>query len=224
MRREVSGRSMLAGMGAAAGVGALTGAFPTGAGASPRTQGPLLAATQTTELPAVTPGLAYVLLDGLAFVPDDPSTHPRTSNGGGGYTTTAAFRLDAPLVVPVGSQLMEISIAYQAPASASGPGLLIFRQPLGGSLTSVGNVLLPESPARSVVTAPLYEVVDGSSTYNLQFFVGFTNPTAFLYAVRVGYRPPAQAFVPLSPSVRSLDTRASGGKLNANEERVVALD
>ncbi|HKA04007.1 MAG TPA: hypothetical protein VKD67_06740 [Acidimicrobiales bacterium] len=172
----------------------------------------------------MTPGLAYVLLDGLAFVPDDPSTHPRTSNGGGGYTTTAAFRLDAPLVVPVGSQLTEISIAYQAPAPASGPGLLIFRQPLGGSLTSVGNVLLPESPARSVVTAPLYEVVDGSSTYNLQFFVGFTNPTAFLYAVRVGYRPPAQAFVPLSPSVRSLDTRASGGKLNANEERVVALD
>jgi hypothetical protein len=222
-RGEMSRRTVLAGMGAAAGVGALASSFATAAHASPSRTPSMMGGLTTTALPPLTAGVAYVLLDGLAFVPDDPSTHPRTSNMGAGYTTTAAFRLDAPLVVPVGSRLREISIAYEAPAPASSPALLIFRQPLGGLMQSVGTVALPESAGQTVVTGQLNETVDGSSTYNLQFFVGFTNPTAFVYAVRVGYVPPAQAFVPLSPSKRVLDTRVAGGKFNVNEERLVTL-
>jgi hypothetical protein len=211
-------------MGAAVGVGTLASTFATAAANPlPTAKAPVLRGLTTMALPPLTAGLAYVLLDGLAFVPDDPSTHPRTSNTGAGYTTTAAFRLDAPLVVPVGSRLKEISIAYQAPAPASSPAMLIFRQPLGGVLQSAGTVPLPASAGQTVVTAQLNEAVDGSSTYNLQFFVGFTNPTAFVYAVRVGYVPPPQAFVPLSPSKRVLDTRVAGGKFNVNEERLVTL-
>jgi hypothetical protein len=224
MRHEISRRSILAGLGAAAGAGAFATGFGATANAATRNTGGLLRGITTSALPALTPGLGYVLLDGLAFIPDDPSTHARTSNTGSGYTTLAGFRLDAPLVVPVGSQLKEISVAYLAPAPASAPALLIFRQPLGGLMQSVGTVNLPESPTQSVVTAQLNETVDGTSTYNLQFFVGFTNPTAFIYAVRVGYLPPPQVFVPVSPSKRVLDTRLTGGKLNPNEERIITLD
>jgi hypothetical protein len=224
MAHEVSRRSILAGLGAAAGAGAFATGFGASAHAATPSSAALLRGITTAAVPPLTPGLGYVLLDGLAFVPDDPMAHPRTSNMGQGYTTTAGWRLDAPLVVPVGSQLKEISVAYLAPAPASGPALLIFRQPLGDNLQSVGTVNLPESAAQSVVTAPLSETVDGSSTYNLQFFVGFTNPTAFIYAVRVGYLPAPQAFVPVSPSKRVLDTRLTGGKLNPNEERIVPLD
>jgi hypothetical protein len=224
MGSEISRRTILAGLGAAAGVGALATGFEATANAAPRGSGTVVRGITTSALPAVTPGLGYVLLDGLAFLPDNPMVHPRTSNTGSGYTTTAAFRLDAALVVPLGSQLKEISVAYSAPAPASSPALLIFRQPLGDVLQSVATVNLPESAAQSVVTAQLNEAVDGSSTYNLQFFVGFTNPTAFIYAVRVGYLPPAQAFVPISPSKRVLDTRLTGGKLNPNEERIIPLD
>jgi hypothetical protein len=215
---------MLAGLGAAAGVGAIATGLAGTAHATPGRAGQVLQGITTKALPSVTPGLAYVLLDGLAFLPDNPMLHPRTSNTGAGYTTSAAFRLDAALVVPVGSLLKEISIAYSAPAPASSPGMLIFRQPFGDVLQMVGSVNLPESPAQSVVTSQLNEAVDGSATYNLQFFVGFTIPTAFVYAVRVGYVPPPQAFVPLSPSKRVLDTRLTGGKLSPNEERIVTLD
>src|SRR5262249_54112548 len=131
MSGEVSRRALLAGVGAAAGVGALSTGFGAAAKAAPLGMRTALRGISTSALPALTPGLSYVLLDGLAFVPDDPSVHPRTSNTGSGYTTTAAFRLDAALVVPVGSRLKEISIAYLAPAPASAPGVLIFRQALG---------------------------------------------------------------------------------------------
>jgi hypothetical protein len=213
----------LAGMGAAAGVGAFGSGLVRAAGAVPTAERPALRGLAPSALPPLTPGLSYVLLDGAAFVPDDPSSHPRTTNTGSGYTTTAGFRLLAPLVVPAGSTLKEISVSYLAPAPASAPGLLIFRQPLDGLMQSVTSVVLPESGSQAVVTAPLDEVVDGTSTYNMQFYVGFTSPTAFLFGVRAGYQPPPQAFVPLSPITRVLDTRVTGGKLNISEERVIAL-
>jgi len=224
MEREVSRRSMLAGMGAAAGVGAFGAGFVRTASSAPRATGPMLRGVAPAALPPLTPGLAYVLLDGTGFVPDDPSIHARTTNLGAGYTTAAGWRLLAPLVVPAGSTLKEVTIAYQAPAPASAPALFIFRQPFGGNLQEVGLLPLAESPGQSVVTGALDEVVDGTSTYNLHFYVGFTDPTAFVFGVRVGYQPPPQAFVPLVPIGRVLDTRVTGGKLAANEERVITLD
>jgi len=223
MAKQITRRSVLVGAGVVAGVGAF-GTDLLSADASPGAPtGPLLESSVTSELPPLTPGLSYVLLDGAGFVPDEPSTHPRLTNTGFGYTTTAAFRLWAALVVPAGSQLREISIAYSAAAPASGAALLLFRQHLGGVMEGAGMVPLPESSSPTVATAPLAEVVDGTSTYNLHFFVGMTNPTAFLYGVRVGYVPPPQAFVQTSPAVRVLDTRITGGKLSQNEERVVSL-
>ena len=143
---------------------------------------------------------------------------------GQGYTTAAALRLDAPLVVS-GRQPAEGDLGrLPRPGAGVGARLLIFRQPLGDNLQSVGTVNLPESATQSVVTSPLNETVDGTSTYNLQFFVGFTIPTAFIYAVRVGYLPPPQAFVPVSPSKRVPTRSLTGGKLNPNEERIVTLD
>jgi hypothetical protein len=89
-------------------------------------------------------------------------------------------------------------------------------------MESVVTVPLPESGSPTVHDAALSETVDGTSTYNLQFFVGFTNPTASSTACEsaMSRRPrPSQ----VSPAARVLDTRLTDGKVSPNEERVVDL-
>ena len=215
----ISRRTVLAGLGASAAAG-LRATTPAGAASARDTSQVRL--TGVAAAPPVTPGLAYVLLDPLAFVPGEGGGRIQTIEGG--VTTTAAQRVDASLTVPVGSVLTELLCAYMTPAPASGPVLGMFRKPLDGSImTNPATLLLPEGSGSLVASMPLDEPVDGSSTYSLQFFVGFTNPTAVLEGVRVGYVPPPQAFVPITPVPRVLDTRLTGGKLNPNEERVVDL-
>jgi len=212
-------------MGAAAGAQLLGMTAPASGMAPGSTQSRVAAPVQATAVaPALTPGLAYVLLDPMAFVPGNPQTDPRVQSISGGVSTRAAFRLHAPLVVPVGGALKELVVAYETPPPASGPAFLIFKKPLdGGGLSQVAVLALPQGSGSLLASTALNETIDGSATYRLDFYVGFTDPTDILHGVRVGYVPPPQAFVPIQPVPRALDTRITGGKLNPNEERFVAL-
>ena len=53
------------------------------AGAATPSRGGLPRGITTAAVPPITPGLGYVLLDGLAFVPDDPA--PRELEFGGSF-------------------------------------------------------------------------------------------------------------------------------------------
>jgi hypothetical protein len=70
--------------------------------------------------------------------------------------------------------------------------------------------------------APAEPPLDGSVSY-MVYNTGFSAADQLIQGLRIGYLPPAQAFVALPAIHRALDTRTTGGKLNPDEERVVAL-
>jgi hypothetical protein len=229
----MSRRSLLTRVGAAGGLLAMPDLMTPGLGAEPTAPGlgqvasvaardlPLI---PSAALPTLTPGVSYLVLDAFAFFPGDPATDHRTITSELGATTTAGLRLDASLSIPVGSVLMEVLTCYRTPSPASGPATIIFKKPLDGSVGSIvaSSTLLEGSGPLNSSTV-LAELFDGSASYSIQFFVGFSEPTAVLDAVRVGYVPGPQSFVPIEPVVRVLDTRLTDGKLNPNEERFVLL-
>jgi hypothetical protein len=135
---------------------------------------------------------------------------------------------------PIGSVIKEITVWYLS--TGDGPSLALVKKPLDGPVivddTGFPEVValmspLPNGDATLQATLTLDETIDGTATYPLLFFP--TNDTQQVAAVRYGYVTPPPpivappAFIPFTPTVRLLDTRLQGGKLKANEERVVAL-
>ena len=234
---ELSRRRLLAGLGTAGAVtlgAALPGnaeplAFPAGdVVATPSRRSATGAAVFDRQL---VPGLTYRVLDPSVFHPVLGSQLRAVSTAIGGTTlNTPGPALLGHLDLPVGVVLRELAVTYIAPSGSAPNWARLFRKALtGGYQTVVEQNPLAQGPDPRTVTFALNEAVDGSSSYAVGYLVATTGQ--FVNGVVIGYEeptPPTQptpppAFVAVSPTPRVLDTRQAGGKLNADEERVVAL-
>jgi hypothetical protein len=230
MDQQVTRRNLLVGASAAAGALAV-GTMATRADGAPLARdgdsifGPAGEAreSQPTGMTASaftpTPGLAYLVLDPTELLGVD--AFDRTVQLVGVRTTAATGALLTPVRLPIGATLKEVTLLYVSPTTAFTFGA--FRMAVGGNYTPVAAPSpAPAGGGSLSATASFTEAeVDGSFSYFA--FVQFPAANQFVQGVRIGYVPPAQAFVPISPVKRVLDTRLSGGKLQPNEERVVPL-
>ena len=214
-------------MGAATAAGAI-GVAST-AGASPAGSGggfgggasPAPAAGAVLRPEALTPGLTYVNLDPITFTPFD-FTQGRIISGGAGSAgiTTQPGGLFSPIIVPVGSTLREITLSYVVPTP--GPRFQVYKRPIGSAYTAIVNLPITAGAGVQSQTATVNIAVDDTATYMVMLNPITTAAQVVINAL-IGYTPPPQAFVPINPVPRVLDTRVTGGKLQNNEERVVPL-
>ncbi len=217
----VTRRNLMIGIGGIAGATAAIAALP---GSS------VAAAPNPTSLPApevlgaIKPFLAYIGLDALTF-----DTYISSGTRGryfddltGVGALTPPDRLAANLPLPAGSVIYQLNVAYLGQ-----PILEIFRRPLATPVPvqmPFQQTLAAGGGAKTQtfeLTTPI--TVQSDSTYTVQYY---TAPGATVYGVTIGYLPPTQAFIPFTGTPpRILDTRepSGGGKLNANEERTIAL-
>jgi hypothetical protein len=203
--------------------GLITGAAALGAGIAALGPATAHAAPPPTEVVAAqTNGLSYVQYDALAFFPYLPTANRRMYQDLTGIQPeTAPNRLATALSLPVGSIVTELSVAYQNQPIAE-----IHRRDMASPntptlpLQQTLDVGSGPSTQTLVLTSPI--TVEYGSTYSLEFWcpVG-----ASIYGATVGYVPPTRSFIPFQGlgGPRVLDTRVTGGKFEANEERTLAL-
>lgn len=213
-------RRLFAGLGAAAGASAIMAALPGGS-ASAAPAG--FAIPRPEVFGAQNPALTYVQIDGFAFWPDSfVGTQDRVYQDiTGVQPTNSPARMNAPLMLPVGSVIQQINIAHQGQPiveiwkrslTAPTPYQTVFQQTV---TTSGGG---PQSQTFDL-SAPI--TVEANATYAVRVYCAAAQS---FYGVTVGYLPPTQSFIPFSgPTPRVLDTRTTGGKLNASEERTIEL-
>jgi hypothetical protein len=223
----ISRRGVLAGIGATTGavafgvLGETAGAQTDPSGGFAASGAGLAPQLSTAALPPLTAGLVYIPIDPTAFFVYNETTNGRVVSATSGTTVvTAGLGVMAPVQVPVGSVIKELIFTYVSPAGAS--PLRFFKKDLLGSYAIVGQIpTLPNGAGVLTASIPLDEHVDGSASYMV--LMDTMAVTQFVGGALVGYLPPPQAFVAISPVNRVLDTRTTGGKLAANEERVVDL-
>lgn len=223
----VSRRRLFAGAAAAAaGAGALGSVLP---GASVAAGAPPLRAPELAALGTQSSTLTYLPLDGLEFFPDTTGKSRLVDPTSGVQITpaTPGSYLNANMPLPVGSVIRQINVAYQGqPVVVVGvrsmttnpqtPGTFVSQSLAagGGPKTQTLELNQPSGGLQPIT------VVAGA-TYLLRFFLGVGDS---IYGASVGYTPPTQTFLPFSGGApRILDTRESGGKFAAGEERTVAL-
>jgi hypothetical protein len=166
----------------------------------------------------LTPGLKYDVMDPTEFA--GQSLNPRQLFVNGAGTNPAGGVLFAPLRLPVGAALREVTLSYLN--TTAGFNLILFKMTPGASHATVGSLALPPGAGGQTATMNVAEpTTDGSFTYMVDVFT--MTAARRIQGLRVGYVPPPQAFVPNNPVPRVLDTRITGGKLQNNEERVVPL-
>jgi hypothetical protein len=227
----VSRRQILSGIGAATAAGAVAMAMPATAGASPvsgsdpdggfGTSGDSLdAQLSAAVVPPLVEGLAYQFIDPTAFdVLDNSGTNGRVLNGLTGVTVAVPpGALFGPIDVPLGAVITDVMISYIAPATTL--PVTIFKKAFDNQYNIVATTNLPSGAGRLTGSLAMSETVDGTASYMVFATV---DAGEWIGGVRVGYIPPPQAFVAISPVHRVLDTRLAGGKLAANEERTVPL-
>jgi len=233
MNHPVTRRTLLAGAGATAvAVGAgitVAGASPiaeqaAGDGSSPFRPGgsPLAGAAAGLAPAALTAGLTYITIDGVDFFPENPMAIPRNVGAVPGASTTAGNVLLAPLLLPVGAVLKEVQV-FSLATAAPAPQFAVFKKPVTSNYAPLppGFTTLPVAATTQTTTIPFNEPIDGTATYLGDFVSAAANQV--ICALLVGYLPPPQSFVAISPIKRVLDTRTAGGKLLANEERTIDL-
>jgi len=208
-------------MGVTAGVAALaSGMGPAGA-APGRVLGP-----EGLDPAALVPGLTYVVVDGSAFIPRDSSPGWDRNVTPQGAALNTGGTLAAPLVLPVGAVLKQVTLYYLFPIRVP-PGTdqeaSVQRKTFVGTYDFV-------APAATLITGPnmqsitwdVTEPVNGLASYAV--FVNTLDINQLVGGLLVGYVAPAtQAFTPLAKITRVLDTRIAGGKLAPNEERTISL-
>jgi hypothetical protein len=207
-------------MGAAAGAAAfVTGVGPAAATAPRALAGGTVAPTTN---PTLTPGLTYRMVDGVAFTPQEfDSAWPRVVQNQGVYLSSGGT-LVASLDLPVGAVLKEVTLFFVSPAASNPQQVSLKRKPTTGIYEDVASpATLPKAPDLQAYTFQVTEPVTGTATYAL--FVPTFDQTQLVGGVRYGYVAPAQAFTPISPINRVLDTRTNGGKLAPAEERTISL-
>ena len=217
---ELSRRGLIAGLGALAGVTAAV-AFPTVAMAAPHAAG----GDQTEALGAAKANLTYLNIDAAAFhtgIYTSPNNRYSDDTSGTGVNSGTGT-LSAPLLLPTGSVIRQLNIAYQGAPSVS-----IVKRPLA-SPVAVEQVLTPRvltagggAKTQTIELDPAVPLSD-ASTYSLR--ITSINPGDSVYGVTVGYEAPGRVFIPFSgTNPRLYDSRAiPAGKLAPNEERVINL-
>jgi hypothetical protein len=218
MDHALTRRGLLAGMGVAAGAAAL-GTAMAPAGAAPAR----LLEPSGLDPAALTPGLAYAAVDGTSFTPRDFDNAWPRSIANQGANLSAGGTLVAPLVLPVGSVLKEVTLYYLSTPASNAQVASIQRKPFLGAYDALATpVTLPKGDGMLAYTWAVNEPVNGTATYAV--FVNTFDVTQLVGGMLIGYTPaPTQAFIPLPSITRVLDTRTTGGKLAPNEERVVTL-
>jgi hypothetical protein len=223
MDHALTRRGLLAGMGAAAGAAALaTGVGPAAAkvapGAAPAIGG------LVTDADALTPGLSYRMIDAVAFTPRDfNDAWPRAVQTQG-VELSSGGTLVVSLDLPVGAVLKEVTIFYISPPGSEVQTAELMVKPIAGVydfVTGAPPAQLSQGSDPQAFTFHVSEPVTGRATYAI--FVTTFHATQLVGGLRYGYLSPAQAFTPVSPIARVLDTRNAGGKLNPGEERTVSL-
>jgi hypothetical protein len=229
MSNEMSRRGVLAGLGAATGAAAIGLAAPTAGAAATRRDGdggfpPFVGQSEgklTTSAPPLVEGLSYRVIDPSAFdALGTGGASGRTVTANQGVTPSAPpDTLVAPIDVPVGAVIKEFTVSYVSPAAAV--GFVVYKKSFEAQYNLLTSASLPAGAGYLTRTLGVDEPVDGNGSY--MAFAASLAAGQFIGGLRVGYVPPPQAFVPISPVNRVLDTRLSGGKLAANEERTVPL-
>jgi hypothetical protein len=234
MDSQVTRRTLLAGAGVAA-AAATIGTFATTAGAQADGSGGFSSSASdasgaSLRPAALTAGLTYLPVDPTLFEPINSNQVRLVTAVNGTSITTPPGGLMAPVVVPVGSVLKEITFAYFSTAGTL--NLALWKK----GLTTAWNLLapspptglnLPNGPATQTATFTLTETVDGTSTYMI-LMNNITTTAQSVHGLLIGYAPPAlppvpPAYVAASPIARVLDTRTTGGKLGPDEERIISL-
>jgi hypothetical protein len=215
MDHALTRRGLLGGMGATAGALALG----THAAGAVVTAEPTIEPAVDAAADALIPGLTYQMVDALAFTPrdNDQAWQRRLSQPGVDLETGGA--LVAPIVLPVGAVLRQVTIFYVSPTGLQPQIANVKRKPItSGYFDVVTPTPLPQGAALQSFTWSMNEPVDGTATYSA--LVNTSDPSQAIGGMRYGYVPPPQAFVALS-GVPRYDTRTGAGKLNAGEERIV---
>src|SRR5262249_10827039 len=164
-------------------------------------------------------GLAYQMVDAVAFTPRDFDSAWQRGIIGQGAELANGGSLTASINVPVGAVIKQVTLFYLSPTGSALQTASLKRKLITGSYDDI----LPPVPlaqGSAVLSQPfgVNQVVDGSATFAL--FVSTDNATQVVGGMRVGYLPPPQAFVALT-GVPRYDSRIAGGKLAAGEERVI---
>jgi hypothetical protein len=224
-REGVSRRSVLLGLGAAAGAAAAVTALPAKASAAAGVA-PAFLPSVPQAVDAPISGLTYIGLDAQQFFPSgDPSN--RLYEDLTGSKVSGSGTLFAGIPLPAGSVLYQVNVGYQQQ-----PILFIHKRSLQQPAMDAQPEQVffaslqpsPGGPFSSTVNLPTPIVIDRESTYTISFFV---SAGSAIFGCTLGYQPPTQSFVPFSGSEpRVLDTRLPGpltGMLAPNQEKVVPL-
>jgi hypothetical protein len=225
-REGVSRRSVLLGLGAAAGAAAAVSALPSTAHASSGAL-PDWSPAVPEALGGATPGLTYVGIDAQQFFPSQPNERVGPDIDITGTKGSNTGRIWAGLSIPAGSTVYQMNVGYIGQPIAEISKRLI-TQPNPALLPAqVFQQTLPAAggaPASSTQNLSAPVVVERESTYTVSFFLF---PGSAVFGCSIGYLPPTQSFMPFTGGEpRVLDTRLPGpltGKLGPGEERVVPL-
>jgi hypothetical protein len=217
MDHALTRRGLLAGMGATAGIAALaSGVGPAGAGPA------RVFEASGLDPAALLPGLTYVAVDPSAFTPRGSSPGWDRVVSAQGVALNSGDALMAPVVLPVGAVLKQVTLYYLFPTSADLQASVTRKAFIGIYEDVAPSVSLTAGPSMQSVTWDVTEPVNGTASYAV--VVNTLDASQLVGGVLVGYIPPPQdAFIPLTKITRVLDTRLTGGKLAPNEERSVAL-
>jgi hypothetical protein len=164
-------------------------------------------------------GLAYVMVDAVAFTPRDfDSAWPRAVIAQGAELASGGA-LSASLDVPVGAVIKQVTLFYLSASGSPTQTASLKRKVVTGSYDDiVPPATLPQGAGFLSYTFGVSQAVDGTATFAV--FVTTSDATQVLGGMRVGYQPPPQAFVALT-GVPRYDSRTGAGKLAAGEERII---
>jgi hypothetical protein len=210
---ELSRRSLIGGLAAAAGAAGLV-TMATGKIAVAAPDAPILEALAPTVA-----GLVYLPLDAFAFDVVSVTGTPRRlyQEVTGMQPEPSSDYIYASLPIPIGSMIKQINVAYQGQ-----PIISITRRTFGSTFTEIvpGTSLTAGGGAKTQSLAVTAELTSGAS-YAVRAFCSAGDS---ILGMTIGYIPAAQAFIPYTGTTdpRILDTRP-GSKFAANEERVIDL-
>jgi hypothetical protein len=214
----ISRRSLIGGLGVAAGAASLGSRAAVSAPAVLPTSVP-----QGVEAPAdygpLVRGLVYVPVDALAFDTANVSGIPYRlyQQSTGMQPSSSSGDIYAPVSIPTGAIVKDIRLSF-----FGRPVVYLARRVMGTQdfATAMSPLLLPAGGgAKAHVASVTVEILE-SHTYSV---VVSCNPGDSILGMMIGYIPPAQAFIPFSGlDPRVLDTR-SGAKFAPGEVRVVDL-
>jgi hypothetical protein len=164
-----------------------------------------------------TPGLTYVGVDAQAFWPSVASDRYYDDAIGTG-TTVSNTRIWAPLHLPLGSVIRQISISYYGQ-----PIMEISSRSMtaGGAPTPLFQQTVPASGGLGTATYDLTSpvLVQSAHTYTTGAFL---TAGASIVGVQIGYSPPTLGFHPATrANPRIFDTTVSGGPLVVGAPRSV---